>query len=125
MKLSNAEGTPEELSNFFQNNGLNPADYFQALEAPLATVWIIVPAIIVFVALAILALVSPFGNNYLRFTFVMACLAALWLGVAIQIRYKNEWATGFVIIGCLALTLVAIGVLSPLEAFNEAKALKR
>ena len=42
MKLG-LEGTPEEVINFFQNNGLNPLDYFEKPESSLQTRWLIIP----------------------------------------------------------------------------------
>ncbi|WP_125182564.1 hypothetical protein [Thiohalobacter thiocyanaticus] len=54
MKIGKAEGTPEEIKDFFENYGLNPEDYFEKTESPLHWKWIAIPGSIVAVSALLL-----------------------------------------------------------------------
>jgi hypothetical protein len=56
MKLGPIEGTKEEITGFFQDNGLNAGDYFQIPEPPIKSVWLVIPAACVVVASGTLTL---------------------------------------------------------------------
>jgi hypothetical protein len=43
MKIGKMEGSPEEIKNFFQDNGLNIPDFLEKPEAPLKPIWLIAP----------------------------------------------------------------------------------
>ncbi len=58
MKMGKMEGSPEEIRDFFQNNSLNIEDYIERPESPLNPIWLIIPAVILFIAFSSLTL-SP------------------------------------------------------------------
>jgi len=125
MKFGPVEGTSEEIKNFFQDNGLNAADYFTPPEPPIKTVWFLIPAVFIVCAFAVLTLITPSSKAVATFVFLFGCAAALWLAVNVQIRLKSFCVTGIVLVGCLLIMLVALGVLTPLQMFEEMKALKK
>ena len=125
MKFGPMEGTSEEIKNFFQDNGLNAADYFTPPEPPIKTIWFLIPGVFVVCALAVLTLFTPSSKAVATFVFLVGCAAALWLTVNVQIRFKSLWATGIVLVGCLLIMLVALGVVTPLQMFEEMKSLKK
>ena len=120
MKLGPIEGTKEEVTGFFQDNGLNVKDYFQMPETPIGVVWIVIPAIPMIIALGTLTLIGPLSTGQKMFAFLLGCAALVWLTTVIQLRFKHAWATGIVAIGGLLLMLVAIGAISPTQMLNEA-----
>ncbi len=125
MKFGPVEGTSEEIKNFFQDNGLKAADFFTPPEPPIKTIWFLIPGLVVVCALAILTLLTPLSEAVATFVFLVGCAAALWLAVNVQIRFKSLWATGIVLVGCLLIMLVALGLVTPLQMFEEMKSLKK
>jgi hypothetical protein len=114
MKIGKMEGSPEEINNFFQNNGLNISEYLEKPEPPLKPIWLIAPVCFIVVFLATLTLFT-LNIGVMTFIFLLGCSAAIWLSAALQIRFKNTWAAVFVFVGILLIFLVAIGVVKPVE----------
>ena len=125
MKLGPIEGTKEEITGFFQDNGLNAGDYFQMPEAPIGTLWLVVPTLCVVATLGALTLLESLKQGQQTFLFLIGCMAIVWLATVIQLRFKHAWATGIVVIGGLLLMLVALGAISPTQMLNEVKSLRK
>lgn len=125
MKLGPIEGTKEEITGFFQDNGLKASDYFQTPEDPIETLWLFVPALCVVATLGALTLLESLKQGQQTFIFLIGCMAIVWLATVIQLRFKNAWATGIVVIGSLLLMLVALGAISPTQMLNEVKSLRK
>lgn len=119
MKYGKAEGTPEEISNFYENSGLKLAEYLKP-ERPLKPIWLIAPGFFIVVCLAGLTLCA-LSTGVRSFVFLLGCGAGIWLAVALQIRFKNTWAAVFAVVGTLLLMLVAIGVVQPVEMIQYFK----
>jgi len=120
MKFGNKmEGSPEEIRDFFQNNGLNITDYMGRPELPLKTVWFVVPVCLIVVSLACLTLLMPLRMSVQTFVFLLGCGAGIWLAVNVQLRFKNTWAAVFVAIGTILIMLVAIGTVTPTEMIQQ------
>lgn len=125
MKLGPIEGTKEEITGFFQDNGLKVGDYFQTPDAPIGTLWLVVPASCAVAALGALTLLDSLKQSQQTFIFLIGCMAIVWLATVIQLRFKHAWATGIVVIGGLLLMLVALGAISPTQMLNEVKSLRK
>jgi energy-coupling factor transporter transmembrane protein EcfT len=125
MKIGKMEGSPEEIRDFFQNNGLNIADYLERLEPSLKAVWFIVPVILVIASLSWLTLLTPTHAPIQTFVFLIGCGGGIWLAVDVQIRFKNTWAAVFVAVGTVLIMLVAIGMVTPREMIQHLKELKK
>lgn len=121
MKVGQMEGSPEEIRDFFQNNGLNIADYIEKPEIPLKPVWLIVPAVILTLAFSSLSLFAPQSSAIKNLIFLFGCGSGIWLSVSVQIKFKNTWAAGFVAIGSILIMLVAIGIITPAEMLEHLK----
>ena len=119
MKLGNAEGTPKEFTDFFQNNGLDPSSFFQKVDSPLLTRWVVIPAVMVVGAVIALWQLGKVDAQYQWLTFLAGCLSVVWLSAATHLRFKQHFVTGVAAVGCLAVLSVAFGLLTPLEAFEQ------
>jgi len=121
MKLGPAEGTPEEIKNFLEDHGLQADKLFQEPEKPIAAHWFALSAVVVIVSMAILTLYKFSEPRAETFIFLVGCGGALWLAANIQLRFKNAWAAGGVLICCVLFLLVALGVLLPSDLPAEAR----
>ncbi len=113
MKIGPLEGTPEEVNNFFQNNGLNPLDYFEKPEPFLQTRWLIIPAVLFFASFIFLALVADDFSKTKIVLFLSGFASSVWLAVCVHIRFKTAWGSGAIIFAGLLIMLVALGVVKP------------
>lgn len=125
MKFGNLEGTSEEIADFFENNGLDAKHYFLKVEVPPHLGWVIAPAVIVFAAVLSIGLDLLSAPRHQWLAFLLGCLSTVWLGAAIQLRYKQSMVTGVAAIGCLAILVVAFGFLTPVEAIEQLKQLRK
>ena len=123
MKFGPMQGTPAKIKNFFQDNGLNAAEFFSPPESRIKLIWVVVPSACVICALAVPTWLTRLSTATATFTFLIGCAAALWLAVTVQLRFKNATATWPVVLGCLLLMLVAFGVATPLLLLEEVKSL--
>src|SRR3990170_7426003 len=113
MKFGPMEGSPKEIKDFFQDNGLRASDYLIVPEAPIRAKWFVVPGTIYAVALAVCAILSGAQGAVGKLVLVIGCGALLWLGVNVQLRFKSPWATGLTGLGGVLLMLVASGTVTP------------
>ncbi len=125
MKIGGIEGTPQEIRDAFENHGLRLEDYLERPEAPLATIWVIFPSAAVAVVLVLMVLLAPLTKTPLLLLFLFGAGSVVWLTVAIQVRFKNGWATAAVAIGGLLMLLVAGGFIEPKETAQVLKELKK
>ena len=125
MKLGPIEGTKEEITGFFQDNGLKASDYFERVETPIKTAWLLLPALCIVATLGALTLLPSLSTDQQTFIFLIGCAALVWLATVVQLRFKHAWATGIVAIGGLLLMLVALGVISPAQVLDEVKSFQK
>ncbi len=125
MKIGRMEGTPEEIRDVLEIHGERFEDLLERPEASLSKVWIIFPALSVAVVLILLVLLAPIGKRPLLLLFLLGTGSVLCLTVAIQLRFKNGWATATVAIGGLLMLLVAGGFIEPKDAPQVLKELKK
>ena len=89
MKLGKMEGTPEEIRDFFQNNGLNIEDYLEKPDTPISRIWFVISAILIVASIVLLTLVQPTLKAIRTFLFVSGCGGGLWLAVIIPVSYTH------------------------------------
>lgn len=118
------EGTPEEIRDFFQNYGLNIEEYLEKSEKPLSRYLFICPSCLYVVPIILLTTVSDLSNGLRTLIFLFGCCCSLWLAVSVQIRFKNTWATAFIVLCGISFMLVALGVISPVELLDQANKFK-
>ena len=124
MKIGDLEGSSEEIHDFFQNNGLKVEDYFQRPQKPVGWFLVVVPAMIVLVGLVLLVLELTADMRLRMVVFIATCFFSVCWAVAIQVKFKNSWATTVVVVGCLLLALVAFGVFTPEQMFDAVQQLQ-
>jgi hypothetical protein len=124
MKIGTMEGTPEEIRDFCQNNGLNIENYLEKVEKPINRYMFICSLCLYVAFIILLTTVSSLSSGWRTVMFLLGCCCSLWLAVAIQIRFKNVCASSLIFLGGIAFMLVALGVISPLELFEKAQDLK-
>jgi hypothetical protein len=124
MKLGRVEGTPEEIRDIFQNNGLKLEEYLEKPESPMAVRWLVIPAIMCACALLLLILLPSVSITVTILLFVIGAAGAVWLTAGVQIRFKNSVATFVVALGVLLLLLVASGFIAPRETADLIKGIK-
>ena len=124
MKIGAMEGTPEEIRDLCQNNGLNIEDYLEKTEKPINRYLFMAFSGFYVVSIILLATVSGVSDGWRTVMFLIGCCCSLWLAVSVQIRFKNTWATFFIILCGISFMLVALGVISPTELLDQARKLK-
>ena len=124
MKLGKAEGTPEEITNFFASHGQNPLDYFEKIENPLHWRWLAIPCSLVAIAVLLLVILDNLQSKTHILLFLLGSGCACWAAASLQVRFKNTWATTIVAIGILLLLLVAAGYIEPREIMDTIKGLQ-
>jgi hypothetical protein len=124
MKLGKMEGSPEEIRDIIETNGLNLADFLEKPERRLSAVWLIAPVAIVVLSLVFLVILSPLSPQALILLFLLGAGGTCWSTASVQIRFKNPWATTVVGVGLLLMVLVAAGFLTPKETVEAIKGIK-
>lgn len=119
MKLGHLEGTPEEIRDFFADNGLDVNDYFQPPDKPIHSAWLFVSAI----AVVVFVLWPNFTEKppHQMLPFLLGCLSLVWLTISLQIRYKQFLVSGIAAVGCGAVLVISYGFLTPVEAIEQLK----
>lgn len=115
MKIGNVEGTPEEVRDFFENNGLNPSDFFEQPEPQLDKVWLIVPGVASLICALLLVALGPTFDKLKITVFLIGLSTIVWLSVSVHIRFKSGWGSGAIILCGLLILLVALGVMQPAQ----------
>lgn len=115
MKLGNLDGSPQEISDLFENNGLRLTDYLEATEVPLPRRWIVVPACVVVFVLLLILLVRGLSARQVLLLFVLGLVAGTWLAASVQVRFRKATVTVVVALGVLLSLLVAAGLITPRE----------
>ncbi|PMP42102.1 hypothetical protein [Vibrio splendidus] len=124
MKFGGVEGTPEEIKNHFENNGLNPLDFFDKPEDKLSKIWVVVPSVIFVLCFGSLNFVNEISDKSKSFIFLTGLCACVWTAVSVHIRFKSGWGAGSIIFIGLLVMLVALGILQPAQLLDYIKAAK-
>lgn len=115
MKIGNVEGTPEEVRDFFENNGLNPSDFFEKPESQLNKIWLIVPSVASLICILLLVSFGPAFDKLKIMVFLLGLSTIVWLSVSVHIRFRSGWGSGVIILCGLLILLVALGVMEPAQ----------
>lgn len=120
MKLGSIEGSPQEIKDLFENNGLKLENY---IEKPknnnIDTLWVLLPSVLLIIGLSTLYFMDPKLTKMIGFTQIVCIGLNIWLIISIQLRYNNVWATGFSIFGLCLMFMVTTKIISPKEAIER------
>jgi len=118
MKFGPLEGSQQEITDFFENNGLRPEAYFQALEAPLERRWMVIPASLVCLVLVLIVLVGSRSSKLLLILVLAGVATGAWLAASVQLRFRSATVTWVVGLSIMLLLLLAAGLITPKEAVD-------
>jgi hypothetical protein len=125
MRIGTMEGSPQEIRDLIENNGLRVADYLQPPEAQLQRRWLIIPTSLVGVALLLIILAGDISSKVLVLLLVLGFGGGTWLTVSVQIRFRNALATFAVAVGVVLTLLVAGGLIAPNETVDYLRKLRQ
>ena len=125
MRLGKVVGSPKEIRNLIKDSGLNIQDFLEKPERQIGTIWFVLPPAIVLIAATISVLIPSIGPSGRVLTFVMGSGASIWLAVNVHIRFKSAWAASTIVIGSVALLLVAAGLIAPLDMLKQLREIKK
>jgi hypothetical protein len=125
MKLGQVVGSPKEIKNFIRGSGLNVKDLIEIPERQIRTIWFAVASAIVLTASVLSVVVPSMGPSGRVLAFIGGSAAAIWLAVIVHIRYKTAWGASAIIIGSVALLLVAAGLIGPLDVLKHMRDIGR
>jgi len=121
MKFKDFEGSPEEINNFFQNNGLNVSEYLNISKDKKAdSKWIYI-LIALFICFNIVISFIDF-SSWLYYPLAILTLSTL-AGLIAIIHHNYEKTTVSIITGISGLIIMVISykILTPKEAIKEVK----
>lgn len=124
MKLGKMEGTPHEITNIIENNGLQLSDFVERTEEPLSKGWLTAPALLLGLTCVLLVVLNPLQRAYSSLLFLLGFACTAWLTIAVQIRFKNAAATFVAAIAGIMLLLIALGLVEPKESIDMIKSIK-
>src|SRR4030042_3332715 len=111
MKIGPIEGKVEEFRDLSENHGFQWDTYLEKPLAPLKTIFLIIPVIILCISLLILAIFAGNCPQYvLTIIYLFGFGGGTWLTVSTQLKYKNTLATFVVAIGSVLMILVSSGI---------------
>lgn len=115
MKYGNLSGTPEEIKDFFENNGFKAKEFLEPFRKP-SLKWIIIPASLVIVDSFLLKFGGRFPPTMVWLLIVTDLLFSLWLTSSIQLRFKNLAVT----LICAFVFLMIFGYSANIIKLDEA-----
>jgi len=100
------DGTPQEITDFYQNMGFNSSDVFQTKGK---TFFSLIPAaVFIFSCIAVLFFdISRVGERVFTAEVVAIVFIVLWFCIAMQHFYKSWILTLITAIGCLIILLLS------------------
>lgn len=114
------DGTPQEITDFYQNMGFNASDVFQTKGK---TFFSLIPAF-VFVTSCFAVLffdLTLVGDRIFTAEVIAVIFMAIWFCAATQHYYKNWVVTVIVAIGCMLILLIATKqiTISTISTFSQ------
>jgi FtsH-binding integral membrane protein len=121
MKIKDLEGSPEELNNFFHNNGLNLTDYLNINSEKRADklwIYILVPLFII-----CNITICQFEQSHKFFIPITIITLGVLGGLVaiIQLNYEKSIVSTIVAIAGLLIMVVSFKILSPKETIKIVK----
>ncbi len=110
MKIGNVEGSPQEITDFFENNGL---DLSALIELPPNDVhwrWVAIPTALTLPEILLLVF-AELPDNARLFITLLACGFIIWLGNSVKSRW-GSWSAIFTAIAAFLLVAVSAGYIS-------------
>ncbi|HCE0437712.1 TPA: hypothetical protein NEQ15_003529 [Acinetobacter baumannii] len=113
-KNSEIEGTPQEIHDLFQNNGMDLNAFF-ITPKPLHSGWVIAP-IIIWVILLFIGIFQEVQQVKIRtLIFLLMASCSVWIGATVKKKYEYDISfITFITVTLIVLSMAAIGFI-PIE----------
>ena len=117
-KNSEIEGTPEEIHDLFQNNGMDLNAFF-ITPKPLHSGWVITP-IIVWIILLFVGIFQETEQVKIRtLIFLLMASCSLWITATVKKKYEYDVTyITFITIILIVLSMAAIGFIPVEKVFD-------
>ena len=125
MKIGHIEGTQEEVSNLFLDNGLNISDFIQKPLPPLENKWIIIPSILFLINFIVLLFIQNQSYEVKLLLFLLGFASSVWIGISVNIRFNSTLNAIYIIVSALLILAVAYGIMSLNELIDYIKQISR
>lgn len=124
MKIGSIDGTPEEIKNLCENNGLDLTQYIEKPGQHMHKGWLLAPAITFVGCLIASVVVKNNFPNYSMLAFCITLATVCWLAIAVQVKFSNAWATAIACLGLFLIALLSFGYIMPNDVIAEVSKLK-
>lgn len=121
MKIGKMEGTPEEIRDLIEDNGLKISDFLEQPDKPIKKVWLVIPSVLLVLTFASLVFIESLSTEARTFIFLLGLCSGLWLSVCTHLLFKNNWVATAVLFVVLLVMLVALGVMRPIDLASQAQ----
>lgn len=125
MKIGHIEGTQEEVSNLFLDNGLNISDFIQKPPPQLENKWIIIPSILFLINFIVLLFIQNQSYEVKLLLFLLGFASSVWIGISVNIRFNSTLNAIYIIVSALLILAVAYGIMSLNELIDYIKQISR
>ena len=112
------EGTPEEITDFIENNGLKLEDILQKPRPRVKARWIGISVFLFILSLGALVIIGSVPTKLFTCLVIMGVGFVVWIAAVIQLRFCNVWATSFTALGLILMLSMAAGLMKPQEALD-------
>ena len=117
MKAKHVEGTPDEITDLFRNEGMNLAAYLEQPEPPLHLFWVVLPSVL-FVFCIIASVFTQPTSRSSRIGFAVSLCIGVWTCLSVHRRWKTSFMTGFAGVCMFLIAAVCYGLL-PVDALAK------
>ena len=114
MRVGNMDGTPEDICNLLENNGLKLDDYIQRPQKTwhdMSIYWIVVPVLLYIAVLFTAYLCKPYAMIF----FLAGAVVVVMITIILHLKFTNGWISIFTAIAGVLILLVSVGMVSPTE----------
>jgi ABC-type dipeptide/oligopeptide/nickel transport system permease component len=118
MKFGPIEGTPQEVKDYMENNGLDPNKYFEVKNINKISVGWIFGSSLLFLAM-IITLTFLNTSSFFLPALLVTIFIAIFCTAIIHLHYENSWCSTMVGVGLFVLISLAAGFVTPKQAISQ------
>lgn len=126
MKIGGLEGSPSEIKDALENNGMNLGDYLKQPESPIKMRYIVVPCVLFIVGIVgtvFLIKSSTPSETSIDLVNLFSVGSGLWLTLSVHLRFKCKTATIATALGLILMVAMANEVATISDALDLIKSL--
>jgi len=126
MKMGALDGSPTEINDLLENNGLNLQDYLEKPESPIKMRYLAVPCALFIFGLVVTVFSiksSTPSETSIDLVNLFSVGSGLWITVSAHLRFKSKTATIATALGLILMVAMANDVVTISDALNLIKSL--